>query len=106
MKIRIFDDAKFDFLDRFEFYERQQQGVGRYFLDSLYSDIDSLTFYAGIHSKKFDDFYWVLSKRFPYAVFYSVEQDVVSGYAVMDCRQDPMNIKARLENERSRRWTG
>ncbi len=104
MKIRIFDNAKFDLLDGFEFYECQQKGVGSYFLDSLYSDIESLTLYAGIHTKKFGEFYWLLAKRFPYAIYYLLEHDIVSVYAVMDCRQDPMNITARLLNERSRRW--
>ncbi|MCQ8119459.1 hypothetical protein [Methylomonas rosea] len=56
MKIRIFDSAKFDLLDAFEFYERQQEGVGRYFLDSLY---------AGIHPQKFAEFHWLVAKRFP-----------------------------------------
>ncbi|MBD9361345.1 type II toxin-antitoxin system RelE/ParE family toxin [Methylomonas fluvii] len=104
MKIRIFDSAKFDLLDGFEFYERQQEGVGRYFLDSLYADIDSLTLYAGIHPQKFADFHRLLARSFPYAIYYTVDDEFVSVYAVMDCRQDPINIKARLENERIRRW--
>jgi hypothetical protein len=33
------------------FYEMQQAGLGDYFLDSLFSDIDSLLLYAGIHQK-------------------------------------------------------
>jgi hypothetical protein len=31
------------------FYEKQGEGLGEYFFDSLFSDIDSLTLYAGIH---------------------------------------------------------
>lgn len=104
MKIRIFDSAKFDLLDGFEFYERQQEGVGRYFLDPLYADIDSLALYAGIHPQKFAEIHWLLAKRFPYAIYYTVDDELVSVYAVMDCRQDPVSIKARLENERIRRW--
>jgi hypothetical protein len=30
-----------------QFYERQETGLGWYFLDSLFSDIDSLLLYAG-----------------------------------------------------------
>lgn len=78
MKIRIFDNAKLDLVDGFSFYEAQSCGVGHYFLDSLYSDIDSLGLYAGIHRKKFKDFYWMLSKRFPYAIYYTVADDLVS----------------------------
>jgi len=51
-------------VDGFSFYEAQAIGVGQYFLDSLYSDIDYLALYAGIHRKKSKDFHWMLSKRF------------------------------------------
>lgn len=42
MKIHIFDQAEDDLVDGYNFYETQEQGVGTYFLDSLYSDIESL----------------------------------------------------------------
>ncbi|MDT4331012.1 type II toxin-antitoxin system RelE/ParE family toxin [Methylomonas sp. MED-D] len=100
MKIRIFDNAKFDLLDGFEFYERQQKGVGQYFLDSLSADIDSLALYAGVHPKKFGDFYWLLAKRFPYAIYYTFDSEFVSVFAVLDCRRNPTNIQTRLDNER------
>nr|VFJ91544.1 MAG: hypothetical protein BECKLFY1418B_GA0070995_102620 [Candidatus Kentron sp. LFY] len=36
--------------DGFRFYERQAEGLGDYFLDSLWSDIHSLRLYGGIHA--------------------------------------------------------
>jgi hypothetical protein len=51
MRIRLSASAEQDLLDGFSFYELQQQGLGSYFLDSLYSDIDSLVLYGGIHAK-------------------------------------------------------
>jgi hypothetical protein len=104
MKIRILDQAKLDLLDGFEFYEQKEESLGDYFLDSLYSDIDSLALYAGVHAVR-HGFYWVLSKRFPYAIHYSIEENVVHVHAVLDCRSDPKFIEKRLESERTRRWT-
>jgi hypothetical protein len=49
MKIRILDQAKLDLVDGFKFYEGKEKGLGDYFLDALFSDIDSLVIYAGIH---------------------------------------------------------
>lgn len=60
-----------------DFYEEQNLGLGNYFLDSLFSDIDSLLLYAGIHSTVFSH-YRLLSKRFPYAIYYKQEEDVVT----------------------------
>jgi len=32
------------------FYERQTEGIGQYFVDSIISDIESLRLFHGIHS--------------------------------------------------------
>jgi hypothetical protein len=51
LKIRLHSLALDDIEKGRHFYERQQAGLGDYFLDSLFSDIDSLLLYAGIHQK-------------------------------------------------------
>jgi len=71
MKIKdvlILKDAVNDLDDGKSFYDNQETGVGDYFWDTLLSDIESLVVYAGIHIKK-HGFYWMVSKRFPYAVY-------------------------------------
>jgi hypothetical protein len=32
-----------------EFYEQQREGVGAYFFDSLFSEIDSLSIFGGVN---------------------------------------------------------
>ena len=49
MKIEILDDAQRDLIEGFQFYESRETGVGSYFLDCLFSDIDSLLLFAGTH---------------------------------------------------------
>ena len=75
--------------------ESQADGLGTYFLDTLYSDIDSLAYFAGIHRVVLG-YYRLLSKRFPFAVYYRVVDDVVLVFAVLDCRRNPSWIRAKL----------
>lgn len=96
MKIRILDAAEQDLIDGHRFYERQLPGLGDYFLDSLFSDIESLHLFAGVHALHFG-YYRLLAKRFPFAVYYTLTEDVVSVYAVLDCRQDPAWIREKLK---------
>ena len=96
MKIRILTAASRDLVKGKEFYELQEEGVGSYFLDTLYSDIDSLVLYAGIH-RKVRDYFCMLSKRFPYAIFYKVEENEINIYRVLDCRQDPSKTLRALK---------
>jgi plasmid stabilization system protein ParE len=95
MRIQILTNAAEDLLDGYHFYERQSPGLGTYFLDSLYSDIDSLLLYAGIHRIVYGK-HRSLSKRFPYAIYYTVEQQTIRVHAVLDCRRDPSWIRRRL----------
>lgn len=47
MKIKILDEAQDDLIQGFRFYEGREAGLGAYFLDCLFSDIDSLFLYGG-----------------------------------------------------------
>lgn len=71
--MELLDEAEQDMIDGYRFYEMKDQGLGDYFLNSLFSEIDSLRLYAGIHSVHFG-YHRLLSKRFPFAVSYQVEQ--------------------------------
>jgi len=71
------------------------EGLRNYFLDSLYADIDSLEIYGGIHAREFG-YHRLLAKRFPFAVYYKIENGVVRVQAVLDCRRDPAWIRRRL----------
>ena len=101
MNIRILDEAEQDLVDGFRFYDLQGEELGDYFLDSLFADIDSLHLYAGVHSVHFG-YHRLLSTRFPFAVYYKVEGEAVNVWAVLDCRQDPAKIAARLAEPRTR----
>ena len=95
MQVRILGPAEQDLEDGYSFYERQSPGLGSYFLDSLYSDIDSLAYFGGIHGIHFG-YYRALSKRFPYAIYYHIEEDTVVVNAVLDCRRNPSWIRNKL----------
>ena len=96
MKLRILDSALED-LDRGRlFYERQGEGLGPYFLDSLFAEIDSLILYAGVHRKVFG-FHRLIVRRFPYGVYYRLEEDgVVVVWRVLDLRRSPSWIRKAL----------
>ena len=99
MKVKILPSASQDLIDGYRFYEKQSSGLGNYFKDSLFSDIDSLEFFGGIHSthSHYGKYYRLLSKRFPFAIYYRVQQGTVRVYAVLDCRRSPAWIRRKLK---------
>ena len=105
MKIRLLSSALDDLSEGRLFYEKQGEGLGEYFFDSLFSDIDSLTLYGGIHPKFFG-YHRMLSKRFPYAIYYKLEEKSgVVVWRVLDLRRDPKKIRQSLKPGRTSRCT-
>ena len=68
MKIQILPSAQEDLSEGFSFYEKQQPGLGAYFLDSLFADIDSLALHGGIH-RRVHGAHRLLARTFPFAVY-------------------------------------
>ncbi|MBN2108579.1 MAG: type II toxin-antitoxin system RelE/ParE family toxin [Deltaproteobacteria bacterium] len=95
MRVKLLEAAEKDIEEGYRFYEKQAPGLGSYFLDSLFSDIDSLAYYGGIHQIIFNH-HRLLSKRFPFAVYYQVDEDIVLVKAVLDCRRHPSWMRKKL----------
>jgi len=88
MRIRILRSATRTIADGIRFYDRQQEGLGAYFLSSIMSDLRSLNIYAGVHQKYKNDFYRMVCSKFPYSVYYRITDASVDVYAVLDDRRD------------------
>lgn len=98
MRVRILNSAFEDLINGREFYEKQSEGIGDYFFDSVFADIDSLSLFGGIH-RKVSGFNRLLTHRFPYAIYYKVDADKsVIVYRVLDCRRDPAWIRRALKS--------
>jgi len=97
MRIKILSSAVDDLHAGRLFYEKQGEGLGEYFFDTLFSDMDSLVLYAGIHPKVYG-YHRLLSKRFPYAVYYTCEDDLAVVWRVLDLRRHPDTIRRRLDH--------
>jgi hypothetical protein len=82
-------------IDGYWFYERQHPGLADYFRSCLIVDIETLTFQAGIHEVIFG-FHRLLSKRFPFHIYYASKGDSVLVVAGLDARRNPLWTRQRL----------
>lgn len=95
MIVQISSDAESDIADGYWFYEGQTSGLGDYFRTCIIADIESLAFYGGIHEQVYG-YYRALSVRFPFAVYYRVDDEAVTVAAVLDARRKPSWTRSRL----------
>ena len=97
MRIKLSDDAVSDLARGADFYESIREGLGVYFNDCLASDIDSLLLYAGIHASE-DGWFYTMSQRFPYVIWYGIDGDLITIYAVLDARAEPTGNQQRIRD--------
>lgn len=98
-KLTVLKEVAEDLEEGRLFYDRKEPGIGDYFFDSLISNLESLKLYAGIHSKRFG-YHRMLSKRFPFAIYYEVEEDTAIssccfGYETRSCL-DSWEIRKKI----------
>jgi len=98
VRIEILDHAQEDLIEGFRFYEKREIGVGSYFLDCLFSDIDALVLFAGIHQIVYG-YHRCLSKRFPFSIYY----DVVGDLGPCICRTG-LSQKSIVDKETANTW--
>lgn len=95
MRVELRAEARHDLVEGAWFYEQQREGLGDYFTDRLFEDLGRLETEAGIHATVFG-LHRKMSKRFPFAIYYRIEESVIDVVAILDCRRDPDAIAARL----------
>lgn len=93
MKIRLSSIAEQLLLEGHRFYERQATGIGDYFLDSLMPI--STPFIFMLASMLF--FHRLQAKRFPFSIYYRIEDDIIRVYAILDNRRNPDWIRKNLK---------
>ncbi len=101
MRVELRDEAREDLVDAAVFYAEQARGLDEHFLECLRGDLKLLQTTAGIHEVH-RGFYRSLSKRFPFAIYYLVVDDLADVVAILDCRQNPTDTEIRLGRTKRR----
>ena len=96
MRVQILDTAEEDLVEGHWFYEMQQPGLGAYFGNSIYADLQALEETAGVHRIVYKNYHRALATRFPFALYYSVLEQTALVRAIVDCRRDPTWIREHL----------
>jgi hypothetical protein len=96
IRVEISEDAQADLNEAFLFYEAQEPGLGDYFIACLRADIEGLKVSGGVHRVVYADYHRLLSRVFPYGVFYTMESGTAVVWAVLDLRRNPEWVRKQL----------
>jgi len=95
MHINLQLETRMDIYEASRFYDRQSDGLGDKFVESIFDDLERLGQLAGIHSRR-GRYFRILSRKFPYMICYDIQGDEIVVVAVLSCRMRPESIDRTL----------
>jgi plasmid stabilization system protein ParE len=91
-KFRILSAASRDLTNAVEYYETQSCGLGRDFLDEFENTVSRVCRFPDAWASVSPGLRRCLMRRFPYAVFYSRNNEEIIISGVADLRMNPENV--------------
>jgi len=95
-RLQIRPEAEADLAEAFQWYERERPGLGAEFIEAIEAVVQSIESsplrFPVLHLAARR----ALAQRFPYAVFFVAEGEVVTVLAIIHQARDPERWKGRL----------
>ena len=91
------DRAREDLREAFQWYEKQQVGLGDRFLGAFRDACRRIEDRPGMHPIAADDVRFVLLRRFPYVVYFRSEEKKVVILGVIHGHRDPQVWQSRIK---------
>jgi plasmid stabilization system protein ParE len=81
-----------------EWYEAKTPGLGKEFVHVFYESAGELVENPQLHSRIYRDFRRRLLRRFPYAIYFRIEDERVVVFGVFHCARDLRRLQRELRN--------
>lgn len=88
-------EAECDLAEAKAWYDEQRPGLGEEFLDEVDNALKLLSENPYLAAIAYSDIRRALTKRFPYGVFYLLENDSIIILAVLHAKRDPAHWRQR-----------
>lgn len=94
-EIIVWPEAENDLAEAFNWYEEQNSGLGLEFMRCVDAAFDTIIVNPELYGKVYKNIRRALINRFPYGVFYLIDERKVIILAVFHARRDPVLLKER-----------
>ena len=91
MKLRYTGRAKDDLDVSLAWYERQRIGLGHEFLACIEVAGQSIMKNPEMYRLYYSNFHGCVVRRFPFVIFYTIEETEIIVHSIFDCRRDAVS---------------
>jgi hypothetical protein len=96
--LRFLPEVEEDVIAGYLWYEEKARGLGEEFLRVFYACVNELLRNALLYQKVYGEFRRRLLRRFPYAIYFRVEQNEILVFGLFHCARDPRTIRLSLSD--------
>lgn len=96
--LRFLPEVEEDVINGYVWYESKSRGLGEDFLRMFYAYANEILWNPLRYPKVYQDFRRRLLRRFPYAIYFEIENDQIIVFGLFHCARNPQAINAELEN--------
>lgn len=96
--LRFLPEVEEDVIAGYMWYEAKAPGLGEEFLRIFYACAAELLRNPLLYQKIHNEFRRRLLRRFPYAIYFSVEGEQIIVFGLFHCARDPKTTKTKLLN--------
>jgi hypothetical protein len=96
--LRFIPEIKEDVINGYVWYETKSRGLGEDFLRMFYACANEIPWNPLLYPKVYQDFRRRLLRRFPYAIYFMIENKQVIVFGLFHCARNPQDINAELQN--------
>ena len=94
--LRFLPELEEDLLAGYFWYEEKMPGLGEEFLRIFYACCGDLSRNGFLYKKVHGEFRRCLLRRFPYAVYYRIEESEIIVFGLFHCARDPRTVRLKL----------
>ena len=96
-ELSLLPEVEEDAFVGYRWYEERSSGLGDQFLEELYADIGGIPLNPLLYEVVRQRVRRRLLRRFPYAIYFSLEEDQILVLGVFHCARDPQVIGDELQ---------
>lgn len=96
--LRFLAEVEEDVIGGYVWYETKSPGLGEEFLRVFYACAGEIPRNPLLYPKVHGEFRRHLLRRFPYSIYFRIEDDTIIVFGVFHCARDPRTVGSKLRD--------
>ena len=99
--LRFLPEVEDDAISGYSWYETKSPGLGEEFLRMFYACATNISRNPRLYNKVYSEFRRCLLRRFPYAIYFIIEKDLIVVAGLFHCARDLRSVESKLKNRQA-----